>query len=94
MAGDEGEVPVGAVVVHEGRIIGRGRNACERLQDATAHAEMLAQPLPATLWNAGDWRAAPCTSPQPLPHVHGRGAQFPLGRNLLWRYRTEGWGLR
>ena len=38
--GEEGEVPVGAIVVYEGRVIGRGRNACERLQDPTAHAEM------------------------------------------------------
>ena len=36
------EVPVGAVVVHEGKIIGRGYNQIERLQDPTAHAEMIA----------------------------------------------------
>ena len=41
-AQDEGEVPVGAVVVSNGRIIGRGHNQTERLQDATAHAEMIA----------------------------------------------------
>ena len=41
-AGESGEVPVGAVVVHRARIIGRGHNRCEALQDATAHAEMLA----------------------------------------------------
>ena len=39
---EEDEVPVGAVVVHEGHIIARGRNQVERLQDPTAHAEMLA----------------------------------------------------
>jgi len=39
---DDGEVPVGAVVVHEGRVIGRGYNQIERLQDPTAHAEMIA----------------------------------------------------
>jgi len=39
---DEGEVPVGAVVVHEGKVIGRGYNQIERLQDPTAHAEMIA----------------------------------------------------
>ena len=37
-----GEVPVGAVVVRDGRIIGRGRNQVEQLQDPTAHAEILA----------------------------------------------------
>jgi tRNA(adenine34) deaminase len=41
-AGDEGEVPVGAVVVAGGAIVGRGRNAVERLLDPTAHAEILA----------------------------------------------------
>jgi len=35
------EVPVGAVLVHEGRIIARGHNQVEMLKDATAHAEML-----------------------------------------------------
>ncbi|MBN2008668.1 nucleoside deaminase [candidate division KSB1 bacterium] len=36
------EVPVGAVVVYEGSIVGRGHNLIETLQDPTAHAEMLA----------------------------------------------------
>lgn len=35
------EVPVGAVLVHENRIIARGHNQVELLQDATAHAEMI-----------------------------------------------------
>lgn len=38
----EDEVPVGAVVVHRGKIIGRGHNQVERLADPTAHAEMIA----------------------------------------------------
>ncbi len=38
----EDEVPVGAVVVHKGKIISRGHNQVERLKDPTAHAEMLA----------------------------------------------------
>jgi tRNA(adenine34) deaminase len=41
-ARDEGEVPVGAVVVHNSQIIGRGYNQTELLKDATAHAEMIA----------------------------------------------------
>ncbi|MCH2659072.1 tRNA adenosine(34) deaminase TadA [bacterium] len=41
-AGRCGEVPIGAVIVIDGRIVGRGGNATEALQDATAHAEMLA----------------------------------------------------
>jgi tRNA(adenine34) deaminase len=39
---EDGEVPVGAVVVKDGVLVGRGRNAVERLGDPTAHAEMLA----------------------------------------------------
>lgn len=36
------EIPIGAVVVSQGRIIGRGHNMTEKLNDVTAHAEMLA----------------------------------------------------
>ena len=39
---DEGEVPVGAVIVHDGRLIGRAHNQRETLNDPTAHAEILA----------------------------------------------------
>ena len=39
---EQDEVPVGAVVVHKGKVIGRGYNQIERLQDPTAHAEMIA----------------------------------------------------
>jgi tRNA(adenine34) deaminase len=42
LAEAEGEVPVGAVIVHAGEIIGRGRNLRETTQDPTAHAEMIA----------------------------------------------------
>jgi tRNA(adenine34) deaminase len=42
IAFDEGEIPVGAVVVSKNRIIGRAYNQTERLNDVTAHAEMLA----------------------------------------------------
>ncbi|HSV45323.1 MAG TPA: deaminase, partial [Ramlibacter sp.] len=39
-AGQAGEVPVGAVVVHEGRVVGSGRNAPVGSNDPTAHAEI------------------------------------------------------
>ncbi len=39
---EEDEVPVGAVIVSDGKIIGRGHNQIERLKDPTAHAEMIA----------------------------------------------------
>ena len=41
-ARSEGEVPIGAVIVCRGRVIARGHNMTERLQDPTAHAEMIA----------------------------------------------------
>ncbi len=58
-AAEAGEVPIGAVIVHQGRVIGRGRNACERLNDATAHAEMVA--ITAAGSAIGDWRLEDCT---------------------------------
>jgi tRNA(adenine34) deaminase len=39
---EQDEVPVGALVVHKGKIIGKGYNQMELLQDPTAHAEMIA----------------------------------------------------
>ena len=59
LAYDTGEVPVGAVVVHEDRIIGRGHNQTEVLQDPTAHAEILA--IGAAAGTLGSWRLIDCT---------------------------------
>jgi tRNA(adenine34) deaminase len=56
---DEDEVPVGAVVVHDGKVIGRGYNQIERLQDPTAHAEMIA--LTAAANHLGSRRLEHCT---------------------------------
>ena len=42
LAAEEDEIPIGAVVVCRGRVIGRGHNMTERLHDPTAHAEMIA----------------------------------------------------
>ena len=53
-AAAEGEVPVGAVVVWDGRIIGRGHNRVEGAQDPTAHAEILA--IRAAAETLGGWR--------------------------------------
>ncbi len=55
----EDEVPVGAVVVREGKIIGRGYNQREQLNDPTAHAEMIA--ITAAANAIGDWRLEGCT---------------------------------
>lgn len=50
------EVPVGAVIVHNGRVIGRAHNQKERLHDPTAHAEMIAITQAAEA--LGSWRLA------------------------------------
>jgi len=66
------EVPVGAVVVRDGRIISRGYNQVELLKDATAHAEMLA--LTVAEAAVGDWRLTDCdlyVTKEPCPMCAG-----------------------
>ena len=53
-AEEDGEVPVGAVIVFEGRIVGKAHNQGERLRDPTAHAEIIAITQAAA--DRGDWR--------------------------------------
>lgn len=68
----KGEVPVGAIVVKDGRVIGRGWNQVETLKDATAHAEMIA--LTAAQEALGDWRLEGCTlyvTKEPCPMCAG-----------------------
>lgn len=55
----EGEVPIGAVVVFEDRIVGKGRNAREGSRDPTAHAEILA--LQEAARSLGRWRLTGAT---------------------------------
>lgn len=82
-----GEVPVGAVVVREGRIIARASNQVETLKDATAHAEMLA--LTQAESAVGGWRLTDCTlyvTKEPCPMcagalVHTRVARVVFGAN-------------
>jgi tRNA(adenine34) deaminase len=56
---EDNEIPVGAVVVKDNKIIGRGYNQVERLKDATAHAEMIA--LTAAAIHLGEWRLNKCS---------------------------------
>jgi tRNA(adenine34) deaminase len=53
------EVPVGAVVVHGGRVIAAAHNQREMLRDPTAHAEMIA--ITQAAESRGDWRLEECT---------------------------------
>ncbi len=75
------EVPVGAVVVREGRIIARAFNQVELLKDATAHAEMLA--LTQAEGVVGDWRLTDCTlyvTKEPCPMCAGAIVHVRLAR--------------
>ena len=82
---EQGEVPVGAVVVRAGRVIARAGNQVETLKDATAHAEMLA--LTQAESAVGDWRLTDCTlyvTKEPCPMcagavVHTRIARVVFG---------------
>ena len=75
------EVPVGAVIVREGRIIARAYNQVETLKDATAHAEMLA--LTQAENAVGDWRLTDCTlyvTKEPCPMCAGAVVHTRLAR--------------
>ena len=78
---DAEEVPIGAVVVREGRIIARASNQVELLKDATAHAEMLA--LTQAEGAVGDWRLTDCTlyvTKEPCPMCAGAVVHVRLAR--------------
>ena len=80
-AAERGEVPIGAVVVREERIIGRGHNQRELLRDPTAHAEMLA--ITAAAEAVGDWRLSDCAlyvTLEPCPMCAGAMVLARLGR--------------
>jgi len=100
-AADLDEVPVGAVIVHEGKIIGTGHNLRERDQDPLAHAEIRAIEDAAKTLNS--WRLIDCTlvvTLEPCPmclaacqqarvkHVI-YGAQDPKGGALSLGYRLN-----
>ena len=80
-AAEEGEVPVGAIIIHNSMVIGRGYNRTEGLKDATAHAEILA--IGAASETLGDWRLEECTiyaTLEPCPMCAGAivQARIPL----------------
>lgn len=80
-AAAEDEVPVGAVVVCRGRIIGRGHNMTENLHDPTAHAEMIA--ITAATEAMGGKYLNDCTiyvTVEPCPMCAGALAWAQIGR--------------
>lgn len=81
LAAADGEVPVGAVVVVDGKVVGRAYNQVERLKDGTAHAEMIA--LTQASAAVGDWRLTACTlyvTKEPCPMCAGAMVNARLGR--------------
>lgn len=75
------EVPIGAVIVHEGRIIGRGHNLRETSMDPTAHAEMIAIREASEYLRA--WRLLNCTlyvTLEPCPMCAGAIVQSRILR--------------
>lgn len=78
---EKGEVPVGAVAVHQGQVIGRGHNCKETQRDPTAHAEMLA--LREAARARGGWRLEDVTlycTMEPCPMCAGAMLQARLLR--------------
>src|SRR5215211_1811466 len=78
------EVPVGAIVVRAGKIIGRAYNQVELLKDATAHAEMLA--LTQAEAAVGDWRLIDCdlyVTKEPCPMCAGALVHTRISRVIF-----------
>lgn len=76
-----GEVPIGAVIVREGRVIARGENRRERDRDPTAHAEIIAVQEAAR--RLGGWRLTGCTlyvTLEPCTMCAGAAVQARLPR--------------
>lgn len=83
-AADEGEVPVGAVIVHRDKIIGTGRNRREKIKNALAHAELEA--INEACNSLGGWRLPECTlyvTLEPCPMCAGGIINSRIGRTVI-----------
>jgi tRNA(adenine34) deaminase len=91
-AAQKGETPVGAVVVQNGQIIGRGHNRVEIEKDPTAHAEILA--LREATREAGDWRLPEATVYVTLePCIMCAAAMLHARvKRLVYGARDDRWG--
>ncbi|HPY77466.1 MAG TPA: tRNA adenosine(34) deaminase TadA [Anaerohalosphaeraceae bacterium] len=87
IAEENGDVPIGCVIVHENRVIARAQNQREQLQDPTAHAEIIA--LTQAAEAIGSWRLEGCTlyvTLEPCPMCAGA---LVLGRLARLVYGTD-----
>ena len=81
LAQDLGEIPVGAVIVKNGEVLAATHNLCEKLHDATAHAERLA--ISEAGKKTGSWRLSDCTlyvTLEPCPMCTGACINSRIGR--------------
>ena len=86
----EGEVPVGAIIVKDGKIIGRGYNQRERLNDPTAHAEILA--ITAASGTLENWRLSDCilyVTKEPCPMCAGAIINSRVSQLIFGAYDEE-----
>ncbi len=87
----EGEVPVGALVVREGRVVARGHNLRESTKDATAHAEIVA--IRAACVALSGWNLTGCTlyvTLEPCPMCAGAIRQAHISRVVFGAYDPKG----
>lgn len=86
-AADEGEVPVGALIVRGQQIVASAHNQREQLRDPTAHAEMIA--ITQAAESLGDWRLHDCTlyvTLEPCPMCAGAIVQARIATVVFGAY--------
>ena len=85
-----GEIPVGAVIVKNGIIIGRGHNMKESFKDPTVHAEIMA--IKEACNNIGDWRLNGCemyVTLEPCPMCAGAIIQSRISKLYIGTFNKE-----
>lgn len=89
-AGEDGEVPVGAIIVKDGQVIATGRNRREKNHDATAHAEIEA--IRYACEATGDWRLDGCelyVTLEPCPMCSGAIINSRIKTVIFGAYDTK-----